>query len=152
MSDTAISPSVNEDEALATPFVSCLVRLIRAKTPMVRGKAIGCRTAGRLHRHQRTAACLSSAIPSRTCCGGSTCLHCRRARDQGAFQPDDIANRGDENRKDFEPVLFTVGQLVVLSDVHRFGFETFRKLAEAGTKLVDDATAVIEAYPDVARA
>ncbi|TIQ83082.1 MAG: DUF269 domain-containing protein, partial [Mesorhizobium sp.] len=30
-------------------------------------------------------------------------------------------------------------------DVHRFGFETFRKLAEAGTKLVDDATAAIEA-------
>ncbi|MFB9985510.1 DUF269 domain-containing protein [Mesorhizobium kowhaii] len=25
-------------------------------------------------------------------------------------------------------------------NVHRFGFETFRKLAEAGTKLVDDAT------------
>ncbi|ESZ12189.1 DUF269 domain-containing protein [Mesorhizobium sp. L48C026A00] len=36
--------------------------------------------------------------------------------------------------------------------IHRFGFETFRKLAEAGTKLVDDATAAIEAYPDVARA
>ncbi|MER8783304.1 NifX-associated nitrogen fixation protein [Mesorhizobium sp. M1006] len=37
-------------------------------------------------------------------------------------------------------------------DIHRFGFETFRKLAEAGTKLVDDATTAIEAYPDVARA
>lgn len=37
-------------------------------------------------------------------------------------------------------------------DIHRFGFETFRKLAEAGTNLVDDATAAIEAYPDVARA
>ncbi|MER8440489.1 NifX-associated nitrogen fixation protein [Mesorhizobium sp. M1312] len=37
-------------------------------------------------------------------------------------------------------------------DIHRFGFETFRKLAEAGTKLVDDATAAIQAYPDVARA
>ncbi|MER8880217.1 DUF269 domain-containing protein [Mesorhizobium sp. M0684] len=37
-------------------------------------------------------------------------------------------------------------------DIHRFGFETFRKLAEAGAKLVDDATAAIEAYPDVAPA
>ncbi|MER9936409.1 NifX-associated nitrogen fixation protein [Mesorhizobium sp. M0088] len=37
-------------------------------------------------------------------------------------------------------------------DIHRFGFETFRKLAEAGTKLVDDATAAIEAYPGVAPA
>ncbi|MER8516844.1 NifX-associated nitrogen fixation protein [Mesorhizobium sp. M1060] len=37
-------------------------------------------------------------------------------------------------------------------DIHRFGFERFRKLAEADTKLVDDATAAVEAYPDVARA
>ncbi|ESY90538.1 DUF269 domain-containing protein [Mesorhizobium sp. LNHC209A00] len=37
-------------------------------------------------------------------------------------------------------------------NVHRFGLETFRKLADAGTKLVDDATAAIEAYADVARA
>ncbi|MER8814115.1 DUF269 domain-containing protein [Mesorhizobium sp. M0965] len=37
-------------------------------------------------------------------------------------------------------------------DVHRFGFETFRQLGEAGTKLVDDATSATEAYRDVARA
>ncbi|EHH13985.1 nitrogen fixation protein [Mesorhizobium amorphae CCNWGS0123] len=37
-------------------------------------------------------------------------------------------------------------------DLHQFGFETFRQLAEAGTKLVDDATAATEACPDVARA
>ncbi|MFC0804841.1 DUF269 domain-containing protein [Ensifer sp. P24N7] len=37
-------------------------------------------------------------------------------------------------------------------DVHWFGCKTFRKLAFAGTKLVDDATVAIEAYPDVARA
>ncbi|MER9695395.1 DUF269 domain-containing protein [Mesorhizobium sp. M0179] len=37
-------------------------------------------------------------------------------------------------------------------DIHRFGFATFRKLAEAGTKLVNDATAAIEVYPGVARA
>ncbi|MER8479163.1 DUF269 domain-containing protein [Mesorhizobium sp. M1163] len=37
-------------------------------------------------------------------------------------------------------------------DIHRFGFETLRKLAEAGTKLVDDATAAIESYPGVAPA
>ncbi|WP_435054035.1 DUF269 domain-containing protein [Mesorhizobium australicum] len=37
-------------------------------------------------------------------------------------------------------------------DVHWFGFETFRQLGEAGTRLVDDATSAIEAYRDVARA
>ncbi|ESZ29416.1 hypothetical protein X732_31435 [Mesorhizobium sp. L2C066B000] len=31
MSDTAISPAVEEDEAPATPFVRCLVRLIGAQ-------------------------------------------------------------------------------------------------------------------------
>ncbi|MBB2701683.1 UNVERIFIED_ORG: putative nitrogen fixation protein, partial [Rhizobium esperanzae] len=39
-----------------------------------------------------------------------------------------------------------------LRDVHRFGFETLGKLAETGTKMVDDAIEVIETYPDVARA
>ncbi|MBB5571333.1 DUF269 domain-containing protein, partial [Rhizobium lentis] len=56
----------------------------------------------------------------------------------------------------FGRVLFTTGRLVVLSktlrDVHRFGFETLGKLAEVGNKMVDDAIAVIETYPDVARA
>ncbi|WP_287346789.1 DUF269 domain-containing protein [Mesorhizobium sp.] len=46
-------------------------------------------------------------------------------------------------------VLFTVGSWSFFRDVHRFGFETFRKLSDAGTKLVDDATAAIA---DVARA
>nr|WP_281004951.1 DUF269 domain-containing protein [Mesorhizobium kowhaii] len=43
------------------------------------------------------------------------------------------------------------GQFPFCRDVHRFGFETFRKLAHAGTKLVDDATAAI-ACPNAARA
>ncbi|MER9262812.1 DUF269 domain-containing protein [Mesorhizobium sp. M0619] len=34
----------------------------------------------------------------------------------------------------------------------RFRFETLRQLAEAGTKLIDDPTAAIEAYPEVGRA
>nr|WP_292591087.1 DUF269 domain-containing protein [Mesorhizobium sp.] len=46
-------------------------------------------------------------------------------------------------------VLFTVGRWSFCRDVHQFGSETIRKLADAGTKLVDDATAAIA---DVARA
>ncbi|WFU06685.1 NifX-associated nitrogen fixation protein (plasmid) [Rhizobium sp. CB3171] len=60
------------------------------------------------------------------------------------------------NPEGFGRVVLTTGRLVVLSktlrDVHRFGFETLRKLAEAGTKLVDAAIVAIKAYPDVARA
>lgn len=56
----------------------------------------------------------------------------------------------------FGRVLLTAGRLVVvnrhLRDVHRFGFETYAKLAEAGDAQVDDAVAWIEKHDDVARA
>lgn len=56
----------------------------------------------------------------------------------------------------FGRILLTTGKLVVINktvrDVHRFGFETLTKLAEAGTKLVDGAVENIEAFPDVANA
>ena len=56
----------------------------------------------------------------------------------------------------FGRIVLIAGKLVVVSkhlrDVHRFGFETWDKLAEAGDKLVADAVAVIETYPDAARA
>jgi probable nitrogen fixation protein len=54
----------------------------------------------------------------------------------------------------FGRVVLTVGRLVVLSrslrDVHRFGFESFEKLAEGGDKLVGEAVQWIERYPAVA--
>ncbi|WP_245299565.1 MULTISPECIES: DUF269 domain-containing protein [Mesorhizobium] len=43
------------------------------------------------------------------------------------------------------------GSSPVCRGVYRFGFETLRKLADTGAKLVGDATAAI-AYRDVARA
>lgn len=54
----------------------------------------------------------------------------------------------------FGRVLLTTGRLVVLArtlrDVHRFGFEDFEKLGEAGQKLVDEAAAMIARYPEIA--
>ena len=56
----------------------------------------------------------------------------------------------------FGRVVLIAGRLVVVSrhlrDVHRFGFETWAKLAQAGEALVEDAVAVIGTYPDAARA
>lgn len=56
----------------------------------------------------------------------------------------------------FGRIVLIAGKLVVLSkhlrDVHRFGFESFAKLADAGEKLVADALATIETWPDAARA
>jgi probable nitrogen fixation protein len=54
----------------------------------------------------------------------------------------------------FGRVILSVGRLVVISkslrDIHRFGFENFDKLAEAGEKLVDEAKKWIDAYPAAA--
>jgi probable nitrogen fixation protein len=53
-------------------------------------------------------------------------------------------------------VVLIAGRLVVVSkslrDVHRFGFLTLGRLAEDGTKLVDQAVAAIDQFPEAARA
>ncbi|WP_101340829.1 NifX-associated nitrogen fixation protein [Cereibacter azotoformans] len=55
----------------------------------------------------------------------------------------------------FGRVVLIGGSLVLISkhmrDVHRFGFATYEKLAEAGEKLTADAVRKIETHPDAAR-
>ena len=54
----------------------------------------------------------------------------------------------------FGRAVLTTGRLIVvnryLRDVHRFGFASLAKLAEAGHKLVKEGTDLIEKYPEVA--
>ena len=56
----------------------------------------------------------------------------------------------------FGRVVLIAGKLVVVSkhlrDIHRFGFVSWEKLAEAGEKLVEAAVETIDTYPDAARA
>ena len=56
----------------------------------------------------------------------------------------------------FGRIVLIAGRLVVVSkhlrDIHRFGFESFAALAEAGDRIIADAVATIETYPDAARA
>ena len=56
----------------------------------------------------------------------------------------------------FGRLVLIAGKLIALSrhlrDVHRFGFETYARLAAEGEKYVAQAVAEIEAHPDVARA
>ncbi|WP_095205204.1 NifX-associated nitrogen fixation protein [Mesorhizobium carmichaelinearum] len=159
MSDVAISAAVAQDEAaLATPFVKCLVRLIRAQDSYGswEGKPdaelladfiltkdqrraipiIGNPDPDVLWRLDKFYAAVGLAIEER--CG---------------LMASPMMEVGHEG---FGRVLFTAGRLVLLSktlrDVHRFGFETFWKLAATGTKLAGDAITAIESYPDVARA
>ncbi|RUW34623.1 MULTISPECIES: NifX-associated nitrogen fixation protein [unclassified Mesorhizobium] len=160
MSEVAVTPSaVNDDEAaLAMPFVKCLVRLIRAQDSYGswEGKLddellsdfivtkeqrreipiIGDPDPDVLWRLDIFYAAVGLAIEERS---GLMASPMMKLHHEG-----------------FGRVLLTAGRLVVLSkslrDVHRFGFETLQKLAEAGTKFVDDAVSAINAYPEVARA
>jgi probable nitrogen fixation protein len=54
----------------------------------------------------------------------------------------------------FGRTVLTTGRLIVvnryLRDVHRFGYASLAKLAEAGNKLVREGVEMIRAYPDVA--
>jgi len=54
----------------------------------------------------------------------------------------------------FGRMVLLAGRLVVvnkqLRDVHRFGFPSLAKLAEAGGKFLDEAVAMIRTYPAVA--
>jgi len=53
-------------------------------------------------------------------------------------------------------MLLTAGRLVVvnsyLRDLHRFGFESVEAMIAKANKIVDEAVAVIERFPDVASA
>ncbi|MDP9902743.1 NifX-associated nitrogen fixation protein [Variovorax ginsengisoli] len=55
----------------------------------------------------------------------------------------------------FGRLVLIAGRLVVvnkqLRDVHRFGFGSLAKLADAGTKFFDEAVAMIREYPAVAQ-
>jgi probable nitrogen fixation protein len=55
----------------------------------------------------------------------------------------------------FGRMVLIAGRLVVvnkqLRDVHRFGFASLAKLAEAGNKFLDEAISMIRSYPEVAQ-
>lgn len=54
----------------------------------------------------------------------------------------------------FGRAVLTAGRLIVvnrhLRDVHRFGYASLAKLAEAGNKLVNEGIGMVDAYKDVA--
>ncbi|MES0173920.1 NifX-associated nitrogen fixation protein [Mesorhizobium sp. M0006] len=156
MSDAAVSPAVNEDDAaLATPFVKCLVPLIRAQDScgswesksdaelladfIVTRKqrraipVIGDPDPDVLWRLHMFYTAMGLAIEEHS---GLVTPPMTKMKPMGAS--DDCVLRP--------------GGWSLCRDIHRFGFETLRKLAEAGTKPVDDATAATEAGSGVAPA
>lgn len=55
----------------------------------------------------------------------------------------------------FGRMVLIAGRLVVvnkqLRDVHRFGFPSLQKLAQSGSKFLDEAVTMIRTYPEVAQ-
>ncbi|MBZ9909434.1 MULTISPECIES: NifX-associated nitrogen fixation protein [Mesorhizobium] len=159
MFEVAISPAVNDDEAaLASPFVKCLVRLIRAQDSHGSwdGTADGELLADFIvsKEQRRTIPIIGDPDPDVLWRLDKFYTAVALAiEERSGLMASPMIEMSHEG---FGRVLFTAGRLVVLSrtlrDAHRFGFETFCKLAAAGTKLVDDAIAAIDAYPEVARA
>ncbi|WP_026622880.1 putative nitrogen fixation protein (plasmid) [Ensifer sp. WSM1721] len=158
-SDTPVTRAIDPDDtALETPFLKCLMRLIRAHdaygmwevksdaalladfivTKEQRRKIpiIGDPDPDVLWRLEAFYTCVALVIEERS----------------GLL----VSSTMMMSHEGFGRVVLTTGRLVVLSkslrDVHRFGFGTLGKLAKAGAKLVDHAIAAIETYPDVARA
>ncbi len=145
-----------DDAALATPFLSTLVRLVRAEdsygTWEGRSDAsilkdfivtkeqrreipiIGDPDPDVLWRVEKFYAAIGLTIEGR-------CGHI-------ASPMMKMSHEG------FGRVILTVGRLVVYSkslrDVHRWGHDNFTKLAEAGTKAVDEAAEMIAKFPEVA--
>ncbi|MBM2715984.1 NifX-associated nitrogen fixation protein [Mesorhizobium caraganae] len=155
MSDAAVSQAVNEDEAaLATPFVKCLVRLIRAQDShgSWEGKADAELLTGFIITKEQRRAIPIIADPDpdvlRRLDMFYTAVRLAIEERSGLMTSPmmEMKPMGASGAWFSRP-----GGWSFCRDVHRFGFETFRKLAKAGTKLVDDATAAI-AYPDVALA
>ncbi|WP_026616042.1 NifX-associated nitrogen fixation protein [Ensifer aridi] len=150
--------AISDDGSLATPFMKCLVRLVRARDSygLWKGKCdaellanftvteeqrraipvIGDPDPDVLWRLDLFYAAVGAAIEERS---GLLISRTMEISDEGIGR-----------------VLFTTRRLVVLSktlrDVHRFGFNTLGRCAKTGTALVKDAMMSIEAYPDVARA
>lgn len=160
MTPTAVleKTAANDDvDAMATPFMKCLVRLMRAQdtydawegrsdasilTDFIVTKEqrreipiIGDPDPDVLWRLEIFYSAVGLAIEQETGIMASPMMK--------------MSHEG------FGRVLLTTGRLVVvlktLRDVHRFGFENLSKLAEAGNKLVQHAVEMVGKFPDVAK-
>jgi probable nitrogen fixation protein len=147
-----------DEEALTTPFVQALARLVRSHDTFgaYAKRSDAQMLAGYIvTKEQRRAAAAQ--------CGADSDLVWRLEQFYGAIGLMIEQETGlvaspmlkiyDEG---FGRVILITGKLVVLTkhlrDAQRFGFETFAALAAEGTKQVASAVATIEQFPEAARA
>jgi len=156
--EAAAAPSEEDRAALATPFGEALVTLIRADDQF--GRLEGKSPAELLGRYvmtreqRRKLPLLGNPTPAQlgrlNMFYRAVCLVLERRTGITATPVMDLHPEG------FGRVVVVAGRLVVLSrtlrDLHRYGFDSLARLAEAGQSMVDEAAAVIEQYPEPARA
>ncbi|MDK1389272.1 NifX-associated nitrogen fixation protein [Sinorhizobium sp. 7-81] len=157
LSDPAVTPAVGDDKALATPFIKCLVRWIRAHDFYgSRENKCDAQLLAKFtvtEEQRRAIPIIGDPDPDvlwrLDAFYGAVGVAIEERAGLLVSRTMEISHEGCGR------VLFTTRRLVVLSktlrDVHRFGFSTLRKLAKTGTKLVNHAVEVIQAYPDLAR-
>lgn len=153
-----LPPVRTEAEALASPFLKALARLVRAEdsygawdkksdvdllAPFLVTKEarrampiIGDPDPDTLHRVEQFYQAVGLTIEDKTGLMASPMMK--------------MSHEG------FGRVVLTTGKLVAfaksLRDVHRFGFDGIEALAREGEKAVDQAVSTIHAHPEVARA
>ncbi|WP_246805068.1 NifX-associated nitrogen fixation protein [Mesorhizobium mediterraneum] len=148
MSDAAASPAVAEDEAaLATPFVKCLVRLIRAQDSYGswEGKSDAELLADFIITKEQRRAIPINGDPDPDVLWRLDMFY--TAVGLAIEERSGLMTSPVKPMRASGACFSRSGGWSFCRDVYRFGFETFRKLAEAGTKLVDDATAALRPIP-----
>ncbi|MCW1412965.1 NifX-associated nitrogen fixation protein [Rhizobium sp. 1AS11] len=158
-SDTPVIHAINaNDTAVDTPFLRCLMRLIRARDTYGTWevKSDAALLAGFIVTKAQRRAIPIIGDPDPDVLWRLETFYTGVALAIEECSGLLISSTLMMNHEGFGRVVLTTGRLVVLSkslrDVHRFGFDSLGKLAKAGATLVNDAIAAIEVYPDVARA
>lgn len=155
---TAVQSAPAVDDAINSPFVATLVRLIRAEDTygVWDGKPDSELLAPFIVTKEQRRALPIMADPDPDVLArlemfyNAVSLSIERETGMIASPMMKMHHEG------FGRMLLTMGKLVVLSkhlrDVHRFGFDSLEKLAAEGQKQVAAAVETINTYPEVAKA
>jgi probable nitrogen fixation protein len=153
----AAAPAASEAELLAAPFVQQLIKQIRAQDThgAWEGKSDLQLLKPYIHtpEERRAIPILGDPDPETLwrmeIFYNAIAVAIERATGQMVSPMMKMSHEG------FGRMVLLAGRLVVvnkqLRDVHRFGFSSLAKLAEAGTKFLDEAVEMIRTYPAVAQ-
>jgi probable nitrogen fixation protein len=157
MNDLAPATADAETEALSTPFVRALVRQLRAHdtSGMWEKKPDTELLAPYVLSREQRRAIPVIADPDPKTMWRVEQFYCAVGLATEQVSGVIAAPIVKLTHEGFGRAVLIAGRLVVVNrfmrDVHRFGFDSLSKLAAEGEKLVGEAVAMIEQFPEVAR-